>query len=197
MTNEKGILVRWVEDKGFGFMKPENGANDIFIHISALKGMSRKPIVGDVIHYQICIAESGKTCAINANIEGVNQLLTIAPIERKRGVTPKYPIKEKPYRKSSYVNKSKNRLNLLPIMAIIVIAVIIYTKIFKLKDQSNIISHSTSQVEQFAQQEKFQCQGKVWCSQMSSYEEALFYLRNCPGTKMDGDSDGEPCENQF
>jgi len=32
---------------------------------------------------------------------------------------------------------------------------------------------------------------------MSSYEEALFYLRNCPGTKMDGDSDGEPCENQF
>ena len=82
-------------------------------------------------------------------------------------------------------------------MAIIVIAVFIYTKIFKLKDQRNIISHPTIQVEQFAQQEKFQCQGKVWCSQMSSYEEALFYLRNCPGTKMDGDSDGEPCENQF
>jgi cold shock CspA family protein len=197
MTNDKGILVRWVEDKGFGFIKPENGANDIFIHISALKGMSRKPIVGDVIHYQISVAESGKTCAINANIEGVNQLLTIAPIERKRGATPNYPIKEKPYRKSSQVDKSKKRLNLLPIMAIIVIAVFIYTKIFKLKDQSNRISHSTSQVEQFAQQEKFQCQGKVWCSEMSSYEEALFYLRNCPGTKMDGDSDGEPCENQF
>jgi len=32
---------------------------------------------------------------------------------------------------------------------------------------------------------------------MSSYEEAIFYLRNCPGTKMDGDSDGIPCEQQF
>jgi len=197
MTNEKGILVRWVEDKGFGFIKPENGANEIFIHISALKGMSHKPIVGDVIHSQISIAESGKTCSINANIQGVNQLLTIAPIERKRDSKPNYPVKEKPYRKSSHVDKSKKRLNLLPIMAIIVIAVFIYTKIFKLKDQGNIISHSTIEVEQFAQQEKFQCQGKVWCSEMSSYEEALFYLRNCPGTKMDGDSDGEPCENQF
>ena len=197
MTNGKGILVRWVEDKGFGFIKPENGANDIFIHISSLKGMSHKPIVGDVIHSQISIAESGKTCSINANIQGVNQLLTIAPIERKRDSKPNYPVKEKPYRKSSHVDKSKKRLNLLPIMAIIVIAVFIYTKIFKLKDQGNIISHSTIEVEQFAQQEKFQCQGKVWCSEMSSYEEALFYLRNCPGTKMDGDSDGEPCENQF
>ena len=75
MTNEKGILVRWVEDKGFGFIKPEKGANDIFIHISALKGMSRKPIVGDVIHYQISIAESGKTCVINANIGGESLFL--------------------------------------------------------------------------------------------------------------------------
>jgi len=32
---------------------------------------------------------------------------------------------------------------------------------------------------------------------MSSYEEALFYQRNCPGTQMDGDHDGIPCEQQF
>jgi hypothetical protein len=32
---------------------------------------------------------------------------------------------------------------------------------------------------------------------MSSLEEALFYLKNCPGTKIDGDNDGEPCEEQF
>ncbi|WP_332309794.1 excalibur calcium-binding domain-containing protein [Methylosarcina fibrata] len=43
----------------------------------------------------------------------------------------------------------------------------------------------------------FQCQGKVYCSQMTSSEEAEFYLDNCPGTKMDGDRDGIPCENQF
>ena len=33
--------------------------------------------------------------------------------------------------------------------------------------------------------------------QMNSYEEALFFLRNCPGVQMDGDGDGKPCEHQF
>ncbi len=35
------------------------------------------------------------------------------------------------------------------------------------------------------------------CRQMDSSEEALFFIRNCPGTKMDGDGDGIPCESQF
>ncbi len=26
------------------------------------------------------------------------------------------------------------------------------------------------------------------------YEEARFFLSNCPGTQMDGNNDGEPCE---
>ena len=44
---------------------------------------------------------------------------------------------------------------------------------------------------------QFKCDGREHCSQMSSYEEALFFIRNCPNTKMDGDSDGIPCESQF
>jgi hypothetical protein len=52
-------------------------------------------------------------------------------------------------------------------------------------------------VESVMPEQHFQCQGKVYCSQMSSREEAEFYLDNCPGTKMDGDGDGIPCENQF
>jgi len=44
---------------------------------------------------------------------------------------------------------------------------------------------------------KYQCLGKVYCSEMISCEEATFYLQNCPGTKMDGDNDGIPCEGQW
>ena len=40
----------------------------------------------------------------------------------------------------------------------------------------------------------FRCEGKAYCSQMTSRAEAEFYLANCPGTKMDGDHDGIPCE---
>ncbi|WP_228143055.1 excalibur calcium-binding domain-containing protein [Acinetobacter pittii] len=30
---------------------------------------------------------------------------------------------------------------------------------------------------------------------MHSLEEARWFVRNCPNTKMDGNHDGEPCEN--
>ncbi|WP_343570234.1 excalibur calcium-binding domain-containing protein [Acinetobacter sp.] len=41
----------------------------------------------------------------------------------------------------------------------------------------------------------FHCDGREHCSQMHSLEEARWFVRNCPNTKMDGDHDGEPCEN--
>ncbi|MDR7017094.1 cold shock CspA family protein/Tfp pilus assembly protein PilE [Prolinoborus sp. 3657] len=44
---------------------------------------------------------------------------------------------------------------------------------------------------------EFSCDGRRHCSQMRSYEEAVFFLRNCPNTEMDGDGDGIPCERQF
>jgi hypothetical protein len=43
----------------------------------------------------------------------------------------------------------------------------------------------------------FHCEGKTRCSQMASCAEATFYLQNCPGTEMDGDGDGIPCESQY
>ena len=51
MAIQKGKLVRWIDDKGFGFIRPDNASHEIFIHITALKEMNRKPIVGDLIRY--------------------------------------------------------------------------------------------------------------------------------------------------
>ncbi|HZV63211.1 MAG TPA: excalibur calcium-binding domain-containing protein [Methylophilaceae bacterium] len=42
---------------------------------------------------------------------------------------------------------------------------------------------------------KFSCDGRQYCSQMSSIEEAEYFVGHCPDTKMDGDQDGIPCEN--
>jgi len=44
---------------------------------------------------------------------------------------------------------------------------------------------------------KFRCDGRIYCSQMTSCAEATFFLRNCAGVKMDGDNDGIPCEQQW
>jgi len=43
----------------------------------------------------------------------------------------------------------------------------------------------------------FSCDGRQHCSEMRSCEEATFFIRNCPDTKMDGNNDGVPCESQW
>lgn len=72
--------------------------------------------------------------------------------------------------------------------------------------QAAVISESESvQAEPFkpapqitpAAAHSFSCDGRQHCSQMSSCEEATFFLNSCPGTKMDGDHDGVPCEDQL
>ena len=44
---------------------------------------------------------------------------------------------------------------------------------------------------------RFQCDGRIHCSQMTSCEEAIYFLQHCPGVKMDGEGDGIPCERQW
>ncbi|EXI66015.1 MAG: Excalibur calcium-binding domain protein [Candidatus Accumulibacter adjunctus] len=44
---------------------------------------------------------------------------------------------------------------------------------------------------------QFRCDGRTHCSQMTSCAEATYFLRNCPGTRMDGNNDGVPCEQQW
>ena len=44
---------------------------------------------------------------------------------------------------------------------------------------------------------QYRCDGRTRCSQMTSCDEAKFFLRSCPGTQMDGDNDGIPCEQQW
>lgn len=43
----------------------------------------------------------------------------------------------------------------------------------------------------------FRCDGRTRCNQMRSCQEATYFLNHCPGVKMDGDSDGIPCEGQW
>jgi len=52
-------------------------------------------------------------------------------------------------------------------------------------------------IPRLAPEARFKCDGRTYCSQMTSCAEATFFLQNCPGTKMDGNNDGIPCEKQW
>ena len=66
----KGTLKTWKDDRGFGFIKPDDDSNDIFVHISAFDRASRRPWKGDIIYYQIQQDRDGKVKAVNARLEG-------------------------------------------------------------------------------------------------------------------------------
>ncbi|MDY0070094.1 MAG: excalibur calcium-binding domain-containing protein [Porticoccaceae bacterium] len=44
---------------------------------------------------------------------------------------------------------------------------------------------------------RFRCDGRTQCREMNSCAEAEYFLANCPGTELDGDGDGKPCELQW
>jgi uncharacterized membrane protein YsdA (DUF1294 family)/cold shock CspA family protein len=62
----------WRDDKGFGFVRPETGEKDFFIHVSAFKkGMNRRPQVGDLIHFETATDAPEQRRISHAEIDGV------------------------------------------------------------------------------------------------------------------------------
>ena len=94
----EGQLVKWKDDRGFGFIKPNGDNKEIFLHISALKGANRRPKVGDIILYEQIINKDGKISAANASIQGVLSQNTINP---QRTKSQYVTAKQKPNQKRS------------------------------------------------------------------------------------------------
>ena len=183
----KGTLKKWFEEKGFGFIAPDKGSNDIFIHISSFgRDISRRPEVGDTIFYYITSDKKGKTKAVDALIEGA------VPAKPTRMRKPQ----------QAYKRRKKRNWKFLILCSVILVAG--GSTLYKRFQTTGKVLPSKSQISNFIgstdsgrQSAKYTCAGKTHCSQMKSCEEAKFYIRNCPDTKMDGDRDGIPCERQL
>lgn len=83
----KGRIINWKDDRGFGFIKPDDNGKEVFLHISALKKTVRLPKVGDKVLYEKVTEPDGKIRAVQASIPGLApQFLSAKQKPRKRGL---------------------------------------------------------------------------------------------------------------
>ncbi len=65
----KGTVKWFNATKGYGFIQPENGGNDVFVHISALESSGYRSLnEGQNVSFDL-ENKQGKTSAINIQVE--------------------------------------------------------------------------------------------------------------------------------
>ncbi len=55
-------------------------------------------------------------------------------------------------------------------------------------------SENSSYISDPPREEIMHCEDKYYCADMNSCDEAYFYMNNCGLSRLDGNSDGVPCE---
>jgi cold shock CspA family protein len=62
----QGRIASWNSQRGFGFIKQEQGGADLFVHITTLQFDGRPPEVGEKVSYLIGSSKDGKPCAVQS-----------------------------------------------------------------------------------------------------------------------------------
>jgi uncharacterized membrane protein YsdA (DUF1294 family)/cold shock CspA family protein len=65
----RGRITTWKADKGFGFIKPDNGSDDVFFHITNLAHRPREITPGVPVVYMLGYDEQRRPRALNVYLE--------------------------------------------------------------------------------------------------------------------------------
>jgi CspA family cold shock protein len=60
-----GTVKKWIDGRGFGFIAPEAGGQDVFVHVSALVGMTELREGQPITYEEEPDPRSGKQRATN------------------------------------------------------------------------------------------------------------------------------------
>jgi len=61
IMRDQGRITDWKDNQGFGFIRPDSGGSDIFVHISAFTDRERRPMTGDGVTYAVEFDTKGRT----------------------------------------------------------------------------------------------------------------------------------------
>jgi cold shock CspA family protein len=178
-----GKLRTWNDDRGYGFIVPTNGGRELFVHISAFPRDRSRPTVGELLTYELGQGKDGKPQATRVYRQALGE-----------PSTPKRP--------HSHTKRSRRSplSVLIGILLVIALGNYGYTKYQQKIDRLHVGESATSKEGEATfdpTPSQYHCDGRTHCTQMKSCSEAKYFLENCPGTQMDGNNDGTPCEQQW
>ena len=132
----QGKIIRWDNERGFGFVKESITGTEIFIHISALNIRNPPPEIGENIEFETVFnEEKGKTEVKYAVY--LNRKMTLELFKKsKKHHLPKNTYNQKQYRSKYYSRENrqpqKNRAQkqkynswLLILIALIIVIIVI------------------------------------------------------------------------
>jgi uncharacterized membrane protein YsdA (DUF1294 family)/cold shock CspA family protein len=59
----QGKITQWNEARGFGFVKPNAGGQEVFIHIRGFSNRKRRPLENALVSYELGSDAKGRCCA--------------------------------------------------------------------------------------------------------------------------------------
>jgi cold shock CspA family protein len=181
-TRTHGTLTTWNEERGFGFITPAQGLEKIFVHASAFPRDGQRPSVGELVSFDIGTDAQGRKRALRIMRPGRRP----PPREHSRSGG------RQPRRR----HDATSLAGTFGLLFAIALGVYGYSRFrqttTRVPDPAPAIpAHAAAALPDFS------CDGRTRCSQMRSCAEARYFLKHCPATRMDGDDDGEPCEQQW
>jgi cold shock CspA family protein len=170
-----GTLTKWNDDRGFGFITPAERSEEIFVHISQFPKKGGRPQLNEVISFETETGPNGKPRAIRVMRPG------------------QHTASRRPRSKNRQDRPSGLLGTILGVLAIAAIGAYGYKQFTR----SPPVPSPAQAAAQPMPSTEFKCDGRTMCSQMTSCAEAKYFLQHCPNTQMDGNNDGEPCEQQW